>query len=160
MPFDYNFVKDNNVLSDADKDRIICIVLNATVGGGELPIDWDTAATAFGSKSARSFKQSFTDSLKKITKAGGGSHEPGAQATTTTTAAPSGGDGDGDAAEPVTPATKKATPRKRKTKADGEGAEEEGVTPAKKKATPRKKKGETAVKSEVKAEGEGEEDVV
>ncbi len=121
-------------------------------------IDWDTAATAFGSKSAKSFKQSFTDSLKKITKAGGGSHEPGTQAATMATTAT--GDGDGAAPEPVTPAKKKAAPRKRKTKADGEGAEEEPVTPAKKKATPRKKKGETAVKSEIKAEGEGEEDVV
>ncbi|EON63110.1 hypothetical protein W97_02337 [Coniosporium apollinis CBS 100218] len=158
MRYDYNFVKDNNVLSDADKDRIVCIVLNATIAGADLPIDWDTAATAFGSKSAKSFKQSFTDSLKKITKAGGGSHEPGTQAATMATTAT--GDGDGATPEPVTPAKKKAAPRKRKTKADGEGAEEEPVTPAKKKATPRKKKGETAVKSEIKAEGEGEEDVM
>lgn len=38
MPFDYAFVMEHAVLSDADKERMVCILLNATVSAGELPV--------------------------------------------------------------------------------------------------------------------------
>ncbi|KAK6414734.1 hypothetical protein LTR95_017690 [Oleoguttula sp. CCFEE 5521] len=130
-----------NVLTEAEKDRMICIFLNNPERN--TGVDWEKCITEAGSASISSFKKGLENSLKKLKNAQEGDDaEELATAKKTPKSTPAkrkaktdtwNGDENGDdAAEGVTPRkTMKSTPAKRKGKSDA-GDGEEG-TPVKKK---------------------------
>ena len=138
----YDYVIAQTVLTETEKNRIVCIYLSgdtaainnlvsfscalqslrdAECGLTARQVDWDKATTAFGSASTSSMKVSLSNSLKKVADKGG----------------KDGADGK-NGADP-SPAKGKAGPNK-KRKAGGDGdADDEEATP-KKRGGGRKKK--------------------
>ncbi|WPH00897.1 Hypothetical protein R9X50_00373100 [Acrodontium crateriforme] len=121
------------VLSDVEKNRLLCCYLNST---DIHAVDWDKAASEFGSASKESFKRMITNSFKKVRDLDGASADVLAAATV--------GGGGGGARKTTPKTTPKATSRKRNISADDD---EEGVMPTSKKC--RRK---TQAKSEGKVE--------
>ncbi|KAM0719187.1 hypothetical protein Q7P37_005092 [Cladosporium fusiforme] len=128
MAYNYKIAKE--VLSDKDKERIVCIHLNRTADG---KIDWDKAAAEFDCASAASMQVMTRSTLKKITDAGGKMGEgdatvaatpkkTGARKRKADTTQVNGDDEHGDAE--ATAATKKAKGRGKKAK----GVKEEQVS--------------------------------
>ncbi|KAK4540012.1 hypothetical protein LTR36_009910 [Oleoguttula mirabilis] len=69
MSYDYKIAKD--VLSDTDKNRIVCLYLSCNTTAINGLIDWEKARAAFDCTSVDSMKVMTRSALKKIEKAGG-----------------------------------------------------------------------------------------
>ncbi|KAK5135929.1 hypothetical protein LTR08_004387 [Meristemomyces frigidus] len=131
MSYDYKIAKD--VLSDTDKNRLLCLYLSCQTAAVNGCVDWDKAAAMFDCASVDSMKVMTRTILKKVEKAGG---KEGVDATAA--------------------ASEKGGGKKRKGKA-GEEADAGGEETPKKKARGRpKKKAVTPVEDDVEeAEGAG-----
>ncbi|GAB7323087.1 hypothetical protein MBLNU13_g05598t1 [Cladosporium sp. NU13] len=142
MSYDYNIAK--TVLSDRDKDRLVCLFLNRRSDGN---VDWDKATTEFQCASVSSMKTLYYGLLKKIENAGGKTGISASNPTTTST-------------------PKKGRAKKRKATPADEDDDEEATPVVKKKGRKDENEAETQVGSAdaddatVKSElaNEGEED--
>ena len=140
MSYDYQIAK--TVLSDKDKDRLLCIYLNRRADGNvrtnplftpnslliTLQIDWEKATTDFQCASVSSMKTMYYGLLKKIENAGG---KTGVSASASATPKKSGGK------------KRKAAP------ADDDDDDEEATPAVKKKGTKNKKEAEAAADCEL-----------
>ncbi|KAK3070374.1 hypothetical protein LTR53_010572 [Teratosphaeriaceae sp. CCFEE 6253] len=79
MPsYDYSIAQ--GVLTDTEKNRIVCLYLSSDTPSVNNALNWEKATTAFQSASVSSMKVSLANSLKKIADKGG---KEGADATPT-----------------------------------------------------------------------------
>ncbi|KAL1584363.1 hypothetical protein WHR41_06371 [Cladosporium halotolerans] len=136
--FSYNIAKA--LLTEAEKERIICTYLNTTDPNAN--VDWDKAAAEYGSKSVQSYRKMMQNTAKKLKEA----EANGVSATSASASA-------SPAKEAAPVKGKGGRKRKGKGKQAGEGGEEVEETPKKKG---RKGKGKKAADVE---EGDVEEGV-
>lgn len=87
MPYDFNIAK--STISEGEKDRFLCLFLNADTNAINGIIDWEKATADFGSASVESMRVSLRNTFKKIEKAGG-KIGPGGTATATPSTPSSG----------------------------------------------------------------------
>lgn len=129
MSYDYQIAK--TVLSDKDRDRLLCLFLNRRPDGNvraiphftpsslliTLQIDWEKATTEFQCASVSSMKTMYYGLLKKIENAGS---KTGVSASTSATPKKGGGKkrkaapADDDDDEEATPAVKKKGAKNKK----------------------------------------------
>lgn len=153
-----SYLHAKTILSEVEKDRIVCTYLNSTEPNAVScdssyifplepntnmlrQVDWDKASTEYGAASVESYKKGMQNTTKKIKKAMESGVEP-------------------EAAD-ATPAKKGAGGKKRKEKAaDAEADGEAEESPTKKKKGGRKTKAQKEAEAAAAAAEEEAEDGV
>lgn len=154
-----SYLHAKTLLSEVEKDRIVCTYLNSTEPNAVsikllslylikpaanllLQVDWDKASSEYGAASVESYKKGMQNTTKKIKKAMESGVEP-------------------EAAD-ATPAKKGgAAGKKRKEKtAEAEADGEDGESPTKKKKGGRKTKAQKEAEAAAAAAAEEAEDGV
>ncbi|TKA78051.1 hypothetical protein B0A55_02126 [Friedmanniomyces simplex] len=67
----YEYKTALSVLTETEKNRVVCLYLSSDTAILNASIDWEKATMAFGSASVSSLRVSLNNSLKKIADQGG-----------------------------------------------------------------------------------------